>query len=105
MLGSDFGREAKSRIERAAHDLGQVGHAVPHRPEQLMQTGKRQMRLGLHASGREHHHAPPSRSPGGVRQQPRLADTRVAANHQRLAARRDLVQHRVQECLLVPATN
>ena len=58
-----------------------------------MQPGKREVRLGLHPSGREHRHAPLPRSPRGVRQEPRLADTRLAAKHERLATSRDLVQH------------
>jgi hypothetical protein len=43
--------------------------------------------------------------PLGIGQQPRLADTRLASKHERLAARRDLVQNRRQKPLFLVATH
>jgi hypothetical protein len=57
-----------------------------------MQPGKREMRLRLHASGGQNRHAPRPRSACGGRQESRLADARVAPEHERLATRGDLVQ-------------
>lgn len=98
-------RQAESGIERGALNGWQLGYTRAHGPQQLMQSGKRQMRLGLHASGGEHRNAPLPRSPRGGRQQPRLADTRLAAKHERLAARRDFIQDRPQETLFLVATH
>jgi hypothetical protein len=57
-----------------------------------MQSGEWEMRLGLHAGRGEDQHAALARRAGGFSEQPRLADTRLAAKHERLAACRDLVQ-------------
>jgi hypothetical protein len=68
-----------------------------------MQTGKRQTRFGLDASCCEHRHAPPARLSRDLRQQTRLADTRLAAKDERLATRCDLVQERRQQGLFLGA--
>ena len=92
VLGGDFGRQAERGVERGALNRGELGGAPAHGSKQLVQPSKREMRFGLHAGGREHQHAPLPRRPRGVSQKPRLADTRIAAKHQRLAMNRDLVQ-------------
>ena len=92
VLRGRFVRQAEGGVERGALNRGQLRHAPAHGTQQLMQPGKWEMRFGLDASGREHRHAALPRSPRSVRQKPRLADTRLAAKHQRLAMNRDLVQ-------------
>ena len=69
-----------------------------------MQAGKWQVRFGLHAGRGEHGHASLARLSRGLSEQTRLADARLAAEHERLAPRRDLVQQRRQEPLFVCAT-
>jgi hypothetical protein len=66
----------------------------PDRSEQLVQSGERQMGLGLDAGRREHRHAPLPRDSPGIGQQPGLSDTGLAAEHQRPAVRTDFVQRR-----------
>ena len=53
--------------------------------------------------GGEHGHASLARLARGLGKQARLPDARLAAEHERLATRRDLVQERGQEPLLVHA--
>jgi hypothetical protein len=92
VLGRHLKRQAKRGIQRSAHGVGQIGRAPADGSEQLMQPGERQMRLRLHAGGGEHQHATLPRGQGGIRQEPRLANTGLAAKQKRLAARRDLLQ-------------
>ena len=68
-----------------------------------MQPGKRQMRLRLHACSREHRHPALARRLRGDGQQPRLADPRLTAEHQRLTAVSDPVEDRRQEALFLGA--
>ena len=67
-----------------------------------MQSGKRQMRLGLHAGGREQRQTAVACRSGGLGEQPGLPDARLAAKHERLTALGDPVQERREE-LLFPA--
>ncbi len=66
-----------------------------------MQSGKRQMRFGRDADSGEHDHPALASRARGLRKQTRLADTRLAAEHERLATCRDLVQARGQQLLFV----
>jgi hypothetical protein len=58
---------------------------VEHGPDELMQGRERQLRLGLDAGPPQHPH-PPGGTVGGVGEQRRLADTNLAAKHQRATA-------------------
>jgi hypothetical protein len=49
VLRGDLPRQAESGIKRFVLHTRQFGCAPPHRPEQLMQPGKRELRFGLHA--------------------------------------------------------
>jgi hypothetical protein len=94
VLRRDVVRQSERGVERVPLDRRQIGCAFAHRTQQLMQPGKGQVCLGLNASRGEHGHAPLARGPRGLGQQPRLADPGLAAKHERLAARRDLVEER-----------
>jgi hypothetical protein len=50
-----------------------------------MQSGKWQMRFGRHAGSGEHSHASLASLARGLSKQTRLPDTRLAAEHERLA--------------------
>ena len=104
MLGRHVVRQAESGIECRALNAGKLGGARAHGSEHLMQPGEREMGLDLHPGGGEGGHTALSRRSCSVRNQPRLADTRLATEQQRLAAHRDVVQHRRQETLLLLAT-
>ena len=64
------------------------------RGKQLVETGERQVRLGLHPPGRVHGHRPLSRLLDDRLEEPRLADAGVAANDARAACtRRRALEH------------
>ena len=96
--------QSERRVERRALNRGQLGHAPAHRAKELMQPGKGKIRFRLDARRREHRHAPFPRRPGNLGQQPRLAHTGPAANHQRLTVSRDLAQDCPQKGPLLVAT-
>ena len=68
-----------------------------------MQPRKRQMRFRLHARCSEHRHPAIARRLLSDGQQPRLADARLTAQHERLPAIFNPVQERRQEALLLGA--
>jgi hypothetical protein len=103
MLRCDFACQAERGIEGGTLDGRQLDRALAYGPEHLVQPGKWQMRFGLHASCSQHGHSPVACSTRGLRQQPRLADARLAAKHERLAAGRHLVQERSQKPLFLGA--
>ena len=71
------------------------------RAEHLMQIRKRQMGFGLRAGRGEHGHASLASRSRGLRQQTRLADTRLAAEHERSARAADVIQQPGQDLDLV----
>ena len=89
-------RRARAQAERGAQrvalGVGQRVEPVEHRRAQLLQRGERQPGLGLHARGARD--AAIGRPLGHVGQQRRLADPRLAAQHQRPAL---AGAHRVQQ--------
>ena len=92
VLRRHLSRQSERGVERVPLDRRQLDYPLTHRPEQLMQPGKRQVRFALHASGPEHRHPALARCARRDRQQPRLADARLTAKHQRLPAVANLVQ-------------
>jgi len=92
VLRRDLLRQSERGVERVPLDRRELDCALAYGTQQLMQSGKGQMRLGLHAGRGEHGHAPLASLSRGVRKQTRLPDSRLAAEHERLATRRDLVQ-------------
>ena len=103
-LGRGLVRQAEGSIERGTLGVAQFACTIAHGPQQLMQSGKRQMSLRLHAGRSEHGHAPLTRRQLGLGEQPRLADTGLAVKHERLAADGNVVQDRRQEPLLLEPT-
>jgi hypothetical protein len=85
-------RQSRRSVERAALDRRQLHRTLAHRPQQLMQPGKRHVRFALHAGGREHRHPTLARCSRSDGQQPRLPDARLTAKHQRLPALSDTIQ-------------
>jgi hypothetical protein len=96
--------ESERGIEGVALNVGQFARTVTHRAHQLMQPGKRQVRLRLHTGRGEHRHAARARGSLGLRQQARFADAGLAAKHESVTPSDDLVQERFQEPLLSQAT-
>jgi hypothetical protein len=89
------GADAERRPQRITLRSRQLIEVIEHRRAQLLQSGERQLHLRLDA-GRARHPAA-GRLAGGVVQQGRLADARLAGHHQRPAlARPDIVQQLVQ---------
>ena len=89
--------QAERDLQRGALGRRQRLQPVEQRRAQMMQAGERELHLGLHAH--RPRDATPGRLAGDVLQQRRLADTRLAAQHQRRAladpdARQQPVQHR-----------
>ncbi len=74
-------RQPERTRERATLHLEQAIEPIEHRPQQPEQPRERQIGFRLHPADPEHHH--PRRPAGGVLQQRRLADSSLAANHQR----------------------
>ena len=89
-------RRARAQAERGAQRValraGQGVEPVEHRRAQLLQRGERQPGLRLHARGARH--LAVGRPLGHVGQQRRLADPRLAPQHQRPAL---AGAHRVQQ--------
>ena len=85
-------RQSERGVERIPLDRRQLDCTLAYGPEQLMQPGKRQMRFRLHARRSEHRHPAVARRLRSERQQPRLADARLSAKHQRLPAVSNPVQ-------------
>ena len=78
--------------------------AGTQRVNQLMKARKRQVRLGLHSGRAQHREAAFARQSSRHGQQPGLADSRLAVQHQRSAAALDSVKQRSQQLGLgVPA--
>ena len=80
-----LGRQPERAAQRGGLHVGQLGGAVQHRPQELVQAGEGQLGLGLDAGPGEHAHPVGARQ--RVLQQRGLADARVAAQHQDAAAR------------------
>jgi hypothetical protein len=104
VLRRGFVCQAESGIERGALNVAEFARTIAHGPEQLVQPGKRQMRLRLHTGRREHRHAPLTGHSLGLGQQTRLADAGLAAKDERVTARGNVVQERRQETLFLEAT-
>ena len=80
-----LGRQPERAPQRGGLHVGQLVGDVEHRPQQLVQPGERQLGLGLDAGAGEHPHPVGARQ--RVLQQRRLADSRLAAQHEGAAAR------------------
>jgi hypothetical protein len=104
VLGRGLVRQAERGIERCALNLGEVSRTLADGPEQLMQSGERQMRLGLHTSRGENGHAAFACRSHGLIQQARLADTGFATKDERLSVHGDVVEERRQEFLFLKVT-
>ncbi len=96
--------EAERRVEGIALGTGQPDQTVQHRCAELVQPGEGQLHLGFDPSGPCD--PAPGRPPFEVVEQHGLADARLAAQHEHLAAAgTDLGQEPVQcLALLLPAT-
>ncbi len=103
-LRRDLVRESKRGVERVPLNRRQLDCTLAYGTEHLMQPGKGQIRFGLHAGRGEHNHASLASRARCLGQQTRFPDTRLAAEHERLATRCDLVHERRQEPLFVCAT-
>jgi len=97
-------RQAERGMERCVLNLGEGSRTLTDGPEQLMQSGERQMRLGLHTSRSENGHAALACRSHGLCQQARLADTGRPTKDERLSAHGNLVEERRQEFLFLEAT-
>ena len=97
LLGHDIVSEPERSVERRVLKRRQRRHVSTHRTKQLMQTRIGQMRLGLHAGRGQQPHVAFVRRLCGLRQQSGLADPRLAAENQRLAARGDCGEQRREQ--------
>ena len=79
--------------QRRALGWRQVIGAAEDRPQELVQAGEGQVRLGLHAGRAQDGHPAGLRARGGLREQRGLADPGLAADHQRATA----VRHALDE--------
>jgi hypothetical protein len=77
-------RQPQSTRQSLGLGLRQFAQMRQNRPQQPMQPGERQIRLGFHAAGAQDPH-PRRRLLYRVLQQRRLADPGLAAHHQSLA--------------------
>ena len=89
-------RAAESRRLRR----GQPLDVIEGRPKQLMQPGERQLRLRLHTAGPQHLHVRGTLA--RVLEQSRLADPRLAAQHERPALRSACVLEQRPDLDLAP---
>ena len=92
VLRRHLSRQSERRVERVPLDRRQLDRPLTHRPEQLMQPGKRQCASDCTPAVLSTV-IPRSRAAARRdRQQPRLPDARLTAKHQRLPAVANLVQ-------------
>jgi hypothetical protein len=89
--------QPEGRVKRRAQRCGQFRRAKTERAKQLVKAGERQMRLGLNPGRAQHRAAAFAGGRGRCGQQPGLADSRFAGQHQRRAAGLDPVKQRSQQ--------
>ena len=82
-LAADARRQPERRAQRRRLRLRQLVEPVERRPQQRVQAGERDLRLGLDPARPQHEHA--LRALDGVLEQRRLADPGRAGEHERLA--------------------
>jgi hypothetical protein len=84
---------AKRRVQRPPLRGGQPGGVFKDGVQQLVQTGERELGLRLHSHRGQRPAASSLGSLAGEVQKRRFADTGLATQHQRSAARREAVHH------------
>ena len=95
-------RSPKRHFDRHSLPIREALQRTKHRPEQLLETRKRQLHLALHAGCQRHH--TPGRSLDQVLEQHRLAESLLTTHHQHPAApRAHTHEHAVQRLLLATA--
>jgi hypothetical protein len=89
-----IGAQPEGGVEHRPLRGGQVRHLGTQRAQQLMQARERQISLGLHPGRAQHHQTAFAGQVSRHREQPRLADARLAVQHQRAATRAGTAQQR-----------
>ena len=95
--------EPERCLQGGALPRRQLAEITQHRAQQLVQPSEREVRLRLHPRHAQHHHAPVRRGLGGLRQQRRLPDTRLPAQHQRRAPPTHVIQQAREHAALMVA--
>ena len=91
-LSGDFVRETERRVERSLLNGRELTSEIAHRPKQLVQSGKTQTSFRLHPADREDSHSSITGLACCLREQARLTDARLAAEHEDRAALLHAVQ-------------
>ena len=92
MLRHHLVRHSEGGVERVPLGRRQLDCTLAYGTEHLTQTRKRQVGFRLHAGRGEHRHAALACSSRRLRQQTRLADARIAVQHERSAPAADVIQ-------------
>ncbi len=95
--------DPECRLERAPSRIGQAVAQPEDRSQQLMQAGERELGFRLDANGGEDLHVRGLGARPCVLQQRRLADTGIAADHERSTVCRKTIEHRVEAPHLIVA--